>query len=81
MTNCSARVLLANSLIPPDVGAKGELAIEEYQRQFRLVYYANAIVNWCPALGTVLANEEVIDGRSERGDHEVIRKPMKKWML
>jgi leucyl-tRNA synthetase len=39
------------------------------------------MVNWCPALGTVLANEEVINGRSERGNHEVIRKPMKQWML
>ncbi|MBQ1692841.1 MAG: leucine--tRNA ligase, partial [Bacteroidales bacterium] len=38
-------------------------------------------VNWCPALGTVLANEEVIDGRSERGNHPVIRKPMRQWML
>lgn len=38
-------------------------------------------MNWCPALGTVLANEEVIDGLSERGGHPVIRKPMKQWML
>ena len=38
-------------------------------------------VNWCPALGTVLANEEVIDGKSERGSHPVIRKPMKQWIL
>ena len=38
-------------------------------------------MNWCPALGTVLANEEVIDGRSERGNHPVIRKPMRQWML
>ncbi|MBR2920825.1 MAG: leucine--tRNA ligase, partial [Kiritimatiellae bacterium] len=38
-------------------------------------------VNWCPALGTVLANEEVIDGRSERGNHPVIRRPMRQWML
>ena len=38
-------------------------------------------MNWCPALGTVLANEEVIDGKSERGDHPVVRMPMKQWML
>lgn len=38
-------------------------------------------VNWCPALGTVLANEEVVDGVSERGGHPVIRKPMRQWML
>ncbi|MDD5697889.1 MAG: leucine--tRNA ligase [Victivallaceae bacterium] len=46
-----------------------------------LAYIDEVAVNWCPALGTVLANEEVIDGRSERGDHPVIRKPMKQWML
>ncbi|XP_050368483.1 leucine--tRNA ligase, chloroplastic/mitochondrial [Argentina anserina] len=46
-----------------------------------LAYQAEVPVNWCPALGTVLANEEVIDGLSERGGHPVIRKPMKQWML
>lgn len=46
-----------------------------------LAYQAAVPVNWCPALGTVLANEEVIDGKSERGDHPVYRKPMKQWML
>ena len=46
-----------------------------------LAYQAEVPVNWCPALGTVLANEEVIDGLSERGNHPVVRKPMKQWML
>lgn len=46
-----------------------------------LAYQKEVPVNWCPALRTVLANEEVVDGRSERGDHPVIRKPMKQWML
>ena len=46
-----------------------------------LAYVAEVPVNWCPALGTVLANEEVIDGRSERGNHPVERKPMRQWML
>ena len=46
-----------------------------------LAYEAEVAVNWCPALGTVLANEEVIDGKSERGGHPVIRKPMRQWML
>ena len=46
-----------------------------------LAYQAEVPVNWCPALGTVLANEEVINGRSERGGHPVIRKPMRQWML
>ena len=46
-----------------------------------LAYIAEVPVNWCPALGTVLANEEVVDGKSERGGHEVIRRPMRQWML
>ncbi|SEP97802.1 leucyl-tRNA synthetase [Virgibacillus subterraneus] len=46
-----------------------------------LAYMDEVAVNWCPALGTVLANEEVIDGKSERGGHPVVRKPMKQWML
>lgn len=46
-----------------------------------LAYQADVPVNWCPALGTVLANEEVINGRSERGGHPVVRKPMRQWML
>ena len=46
-----------------------------------LAYVDEVPVNWCPALGTVLANEEVIDGRSERGNHPVFRRPMRQWML
>ena len=46
-----------------------------------LAYEAEVPVNWCPALGTVLANEEVQDGLSERGGHPVIRKPMRQWLL
>ncbi|MEI4619522.1 leucine--tRNA ligase [Bacillus pfraonensis] len=46
-----------------------------------LAYVDEVPVNWCPALGTVLANEEVIDGKSERGGHPVERRPMKQWML
>ncbi|UFT98160.1 leucine--tRNA ligase [Radiobacillus kanasensis] len=46
-----------------------------------LAYIDEVPVNWCPALGTVLANEEVIDGKSERGGHPVERRPMKQWML
>ena len=49
---------------------------------YRLAYLDEAPVNWCPALGTVLANEEVTaDGRSERGNHPVFRRPLKQWML
>ncbi|ONK81425.1 uncharacterized protein A4U43_C01F28950 [Asparagus officinalis] len=46
-----------------------------------LAYQAEVPVNWCPALSTVLANEEVVNGVSERGGHPVIRKPMRQWML
>ncbi|MEJ9211684.1 leucine--tRNA ligase [Bacillus smithii] len=46
-----------------------------------LAYIDEVPVNWCPALGTVLANEEVIDGKSERGGYPVIRRPMKQWVL
>jgi leucyl-tRNA synthetase len=46
-----------------------------------LAYQKEVPVNWCPALRTVLANEEVVDGKSERGGHPVIRMPMKQWML
>ncbi|MEI7893310.1 MAG: class I tRNA ligase family protein, partial [Myxococcales bacterium] len=46
-----------------------------------LAYQAKIPVNWCPELGTVLANEEVIDGKSERGSHPVERVPLRQWML
>src|SRR4029453_5600624 len=48
---------------------------------YRLAYLPQQMVNWCPKLGTALANEEVIDGRSERGDFPVFRKPLKQWMF
>ena len=49
---------------------------------YRLAYQQEVVVNWCPGLGTVLANEEVSnDGRSERGDFPVYRKPLKQWMM
>ncbi|MFZ7899826.1 leucine--tRNA ligase [Staphylococcus haemolyticus] len=46
-----------------------------------LAYVDEVAVNWCPALGTVLSNEEVVDGVSERGRHPVYRRPMKQWVL
>lgn len=54
---------------------------QEYIDDHRLAFESEAAVNWCPELGTVLANEEVIGGVSERGGFPVIRKPMRQWML
>ncbi len=53
----------------------------DYLMQFRLAYRADTMVNWCEALGTVLANDEVKDGLSERGGHPVEQKRMKQWLL
>ncbi len=49
--------------------------------QYRLTYLAETEVNWCPALGTVLANDEIINGVSERGGHPVVRKKMTQWSM
>src|SRR5882762_7639176 len=49
--------------------------------EVRLAYVADVAVNWCPELGTVLANEEVVDGKSEVGGFPVVRRPMRQWML
>ena len=67
--------------IPADVRAKGERAVREFRDEQRLAYQSDALVNWCPNLGTVLANEEVIDGKSEVGNHPVVRIPLRQWML
>jgi leucyl-tRNA synthetase len=69
----------------PDGKAWSALSADERRAvvdSYRLAYLDEAPVNWCPALGTVLANEEVTtDGRSERGNHPVFRRPLKQWML
>lgn len=68
--------------IPPDVQAQGPSAVAQYQAEHRLAYLAEVPVNWCPALGTVLANEEVTsEGLSDRGNFPVYRRPMRQWML
>jgi leucyl-tRNA synthetase len=54
---------------------------QEILLKYRLTYLADAEVNWCPALGTVLANDEIVNGVSERGGHPVIRKKMTQWMM
>ncbi|MDG1889946.1 MAG: leucine--tRNA ligase [Verrucomicrobiota bacterium] len=65
--------------IPNEVREEEERA--SYRDERRLAYVAEAPVNWCPELGTVLANEEVVEGKSEIGGFPVLRKPMRQWML
>ena len=60
------------------------LSLEEQQEillKYRLTYLAETEVNWCPALGTVLANDEIVNGVSERGGHPVVRKKMTQWSM
>ena len=69
----------------PEHGASWEDYPVDAQRvildSWRLAYLSQQSVNWCPKLGTVLANEEVIDGKSERGRHPVYRKSLRQWMF
>ncbi len=67
---------IAELPIPP-----GTRDPDAYRDSRRLAYRALVPVNWCPELGTVLANEEVIDGKSERGGFPVVRMPLTQWML
>lgn len=73
-----------NDIVP--FTAKMWNAYDEEQQQkillqYRLTYLAETEVNWCPALGTVLANDEIVNGVSERGGHPVVRKKMKQWSM
>ena len=72
---------MAELPIPEAVAAEGDEALGRYRDEHRLAYQLEAPVNWCPALGTVLANEEVVGGVSERGGHPVVRIPLRQWML
>lgn len=72
---------IAELVIPDEVKEMGEDFARSWVDEHRLAYQSEAPVNWCPALGTVLANEEVIDGKSERGSHPVERRPLRQWML
>ncbi len=72
---------IADLPIPREIKEQGDEAVRRYQDGKRLAYQTHAPVNWCPELRTVLANEEVIDGKSERGGHPVVRLPLRQWML
>jgi leucyl-tRNA synthetase len=69
------------SRVWPDWGDMSEDDRRTVVDSYRLAYIAEQTVNWCPKLGTALANEEVIDGKSERGSFPVFRKPLKQWMF
>lgn len=61
--------------------AKSEKEQQEVLMNYRIAYLGETMVNWCPQLGTVLANDEVVDGVSERGGYPVIQKKMRQWCL
>ena len=61
--------------------AFSEIKKQEILLKYRLTFLSETEVNWCPALGTVLANDEIVNGVSERGGHPVVRKKMKQWSM
>jgi leucyl-tRNA synthetase len=72
---------IAELPIPAEIQAQGEEAVRRYQDSKRLAYQAEVPVNWCPALGTVVANEEVEGGKTREEGYPVIRLPLRQWML
>ena len=82
--NASVNAVCDDHIIPFSAADWNAFTAEEQQRillQYRLTYLAETEVNWCPALGTVLANDEIVNGVSERGGHPVIRKKMTQWSM
>jgi leucyl-tRNA synthetase len=79
--NLFAVTSIQDSIKADDWNSMSEPEQQKYLLNFRLAYLSFTPVNWCPALGTVLSNEEVKDGVSERGGHPVIRVPMRQWSL
>jgi leucyl-tRNA synthetase len=82
--NASVNAVCDDNITPFSAAEWNSFSSEEKQRillQYRLTYLAETEVNWCPGLGTVLANDEIINGVSERGGHAVIRKKMTQWSM
>ena len=82
--NATVQAVCDDSITPFTAAEWNAFSSEAQQRillQYRLTYLAETEVNWCPALGTVLANDEIVNGVSERGGHPVIRKKMTQWSM
>ena len=82
--NTSVNAVCDANIVPFSAEAWRAFSSEKQQEillQYRLTYLAETEVNWCPALGTVLANDEIVNGVSERGGHPVIRKKMTQWSM
>jgi len=80
-TGVQAACSETSGFTPAEWNAMTEKQQQELLMNYRLAYLADTMVNWCPELGTVLANDEVSEGFSVRGGHPVIRKTMKQWSL
>ena len=82
--NTTVNAVCDDNIAPFSASEWNAFSSEEQQKillQYRLTYLAETEVNWCPALGTVLANDEIVNGVSERGGHPVIRKKMTQWSM
>ncbi len=82
--NANVNAVCDDNIAPFSASEWNSFSSEEQQKillQYRLTYLAETEVNWCPALGTVLANDEIVNGVSERGGHPVIRKKMTQWSM
>jgi len=82
--NVTVNAVCDDNIVSFSASEWNSFSSEEQQKillQYRLTYLAETEVNWCPALGTVLANDEIVNGVSERGGHPVIRKKMTQWSM
>lgn len=82
--NATVNAVCDDNIAPFSAEEWNAFSSEEQQKillHYRLTYLAETEVNWCPALGTVLANDEIVNGVSERGGHPVIRKKMTQWSM
>ncbi len=82
--NSDVNAVCDDNVVPFSASDWNTFSNDEQQKillQYRLTYLAETEVNWCPGLGTVLANDEIVNGVSERGGHQVIRKKMTQWSM